>query len=174
VTWFHRAQALVTSAVLMAALVALSGVGFVVESGDQGRIRLSWKAVGQRVEACRTPSQEELEALPEHMRRSEICEGGLAPFELRVAIDGREVYARTLRAAGAREDRPTTVYEEFPVSPGRHRLAVRFESTPPAGAVPTSAPLTLERDVEIAPREILLVVRDEARGELEIRQDPNP
>lgn len=159
----------VGAAVLAAAIVLGSRVAWMAEPGDDGLIRLSWKAVGERVEACRAPSPEELQALPAHMRPKEICDGALASFRLTVSIDSLPVAARTLRAPGTRHDRPTTVYEEFAVAPGRHRLEIRFVSEPPEGVPSSLPPLVLARDVDVAAREIVLITRTE---DAELRVEP--
>ena len=151
-----------------AGLVALSGVTLVVESFDGGLVRLSRRAVGERIEKCRVPSEEELAALPPHMRQKEICEGHLAPFALEVRLDGEPIVDREVRPAGVREDRPTYVFHEIPVAPGPHDLEVVFavvQGDPAIGA----APLRLRTIVEVPPRGVVLVTRDDASGDLVVR-----
>jgi hypothetical protein len=128
-------------------------------------LRLSWRAVGERVEACREPTEEENAALPPHMRRSEICEARLSPFRLAVAIDGNPVLERRIRPGGARQDRPAYVFQEFPVAAGAHRLEVVFESEPEDGAVAAARPpLVLDERVVLGRREIFLVTIDPDTG----------
>src|SRR5690606_15072501 len=89
-------------------------------------LRLSWRVRGIRIQECRTLTPEELDALPPHMRRPEVCEGRIAPYRLRVRVDCRVLADTLVHAAGAREDRPVYVFREFRVVPGVHRVDLRF------------------------------------------------
>ena len=66
---------IVVAAVAVATLAALSAIPWTPEPGPEAVVRLSWRARGERVEVCRDLSAEELEALPQHMRRERVCEG---------------------------------------------------------------------------------------------------
>jgi hypothetical protein len=149
---------------LTAGLVWCTALPYQSESREDAVIRLSWRTVGERVEECRTPTEEELAALPPHMRQGEICEGGMLPFRLRVAVDGASVFDDHVRTAGARGDRPATVFREFRVAPGAHRVQVRFEVDRGEGqGVSERPPLILDEEVTLEPRAILLVVENEGR-----------
>lgn len=108
------------------AVAALSRVSYAPPGSEDALLRLSWRVRGERVEECRHPTGEELEALPVHMRRAEVCEGRVLPYHLHVELDGRTIMDDTVRAAGAREDRPIYVYHEVPVGPGVREISVRF------------------------------------------------
>jgi len=154
---------------LTAGLVAGTRVPWVAEPANRAVVRLAWRAVGERVEECREPSAAEQAELPPHMRQPRICKGRLLPFRLAVQIDGVELSDELLRASGAHEDRPTYVFRDFRVTPGAHRVAIRFEVERPPGSGPATQPaLRLEETVELAPRQILLVTRaaDEEGGGL--------
>ncbi len=163
--------AALVGAILTAGLVAGTRVPWLAEPADQALIRLSWRAAGDRVEECREPSADEQAALPAHMRPQSICERRLLPFRLVVRIDGMERASELLHASGANEDRPTTVFRDFRVEPGPHRLEIRFqgEGAPGASAM-AHPPLRLEETVLLAPRQILLVTRalDEEGGALRL------
>lgn len=160
VTGAWRVLGLLIAGGATAACVALSSYGMSVAPEQQSLVRLSWRAIAERIERCRVPSEAELASVPLHMRQSEICEGGLASFQLSVALDGQVLVERELRPAGAREDRPTYVLEVLPISPGPHRLEVAFsvmgESTTPA--------LELAARIDPGPRDVILVTRDEHGG----------
>ena len=96
-------------------------------ASDAALLRLSWRARGVRVEECRRLDDDEIAALPAHMRRETVCEGGLAPYRLRVDVDGERVVDSPVRGAGVREDRPLYVFRELELAPGRHRVQVGFE-----------------------------------------------
>jgi hypothetical protein len=161
VTALLRGGAALLAIGFAACLVLGSAWPWSLASSDSGLIRLSWRAVGRRVEACREPSAEELAALPAHMRQTSICEARLAPFRLSVKIDGEAVRDRLIEPSGARGDRPAYVHEEFPASPGEHRLWVRFTAELPAGA-PAEPPETLDATARVEAGRIVLVTRSDA------------
>lgn len=160
----------VAAALLTAALVAGSRVPWTAETGSEAVVRLSWRAVGERVEECRETTEAERASLPAHMRQPRICERRLAPFRLSVRIDGEERLDANLHASGAREDRPTYVLHEFRVAPGEHRVEVRFAAERLPGAQAAAAPpLLLDAHVALAAREIGLVTRSGDEGPLVFR-----
>ena len=150
---------------LTALLVMASAVPWIVEAEDEALVRLSWRAVGQRVDECRVPTPDELAALPPHMRQKTICEARLTHFMLSVSLDGNPVFEGRIRPSGVREDRPTYVLKEFPLAPGAHRLEVSWTEELPE----SPRPERLAADVTLAPREILLVTRDAEAG-LELKK----
>jgi hypothetical protein len=158
-----RAGGALVGLVLTAGLVAGSQLPWQAHPGGEASIRLSWRTVSEPVSECRTPTPEELAALPPHMRMKEICERRHAPFRLVVRVDGQLVRDALLSPAGARGDRPLYVFEELRVPPGLHRLAVGFQEER-AGAATARAPLSLDATLELAPRDVALVTLD-ASGE---------
>lgn len=163
-TLLLRALGILLAVAGAAAGVALSKFEVTVAPEDESLVRLSWRAVAERVERCRVPSDAELASVPLHMRQSEICEGRLASFHLVVAIDGETLVDRELRPAGAREDRPTYVLEVLPISPGPHELEVEFSVM----SETASPPLEIAASIHPQPRDVILVTRDE-RGALVLR-----
>ena len=171
--WLRRALAGALAAVLVAVLVLLSRLPWTAEPEPDSLVRLSWRSVGERVEECREPSEAELAALPRHMRLPKICEGRVAPFRLRVELDGVAALDELVRAAGAREDRPVYVFRELRVSPGEHRLAVYFDAErPPGSPAAEAAPLRLEETLLLAPRAVALVTYDAEARRLVLRGPP--
>lgn len=168
-TVLSRASGAALALLAAAGLVAGSDVELEAHASDDGLLRLSWRAVGERVEECRTLDAAEQAALPRHMRRDEICEGRLAPFALSVRVDGAVVLDRELRPAGAREDRPTYVFHELPLAPGPHRLELEFAVVGDEAAV-SAPPLRLATTVHVPSRGVILVTQDED-GDLEVRND---
>jgi len=169
VSVLSRVAATGSALAFTAALVIFSGLPYEPEPGEDALIRLSWRAVGERIEECREPSEAELAALPQHMRMKEICEGRLAPFHLEVAVDGRTLFDGRIRASGAREDRPTYVLQEFRVPPGEHRLRIHFEVDRPGASAPSGrGPLTFDETIRLAPRAIALIAHDEDSGRLTV------
>ncbi len=155
---------------LALALALCSRLPFAVETRDDARIRLSWRALPERIEECREPSAEELAKLPPHMRRPRICEGRTLPFLLQVTLDGETRLDARIQPAGVRGERPAYVFRELRVAPGEHRLTVRFAAQPD-GPAPQGlrAPLVLEETVRLAPGSVLLVTYDPDTDRLRIR-----
>jgi hypothetical protein len=152
------------TAVMTLALVGLSRVPWSAAPGDDGALRLAWQYKSQPVERCRTATPEELAKLPPHMRRTTICERGLRPYVLEVSVDGGAARVDTVRARGARADRPLGVFAQVPLAPGAHAIRVAFS---PAGG--DHAPLTLDTTLVLAPRQVWLVTLDGDRGTLVLR-----
>lgn len=166
------------------ALAGLSRAPYRAAGDDEARVRLSWRVRAEQAGECRRPTEEELEALPPHMRNPEACVGSLRPFRLRVRVDGRTVVDDRVRPGGARGDRPVYVFREVAVAPGERRLRVTFEQErgpgrgpgaeterdePDAGAE-AALRLELREAIRLGPREVALVTLDDGRGELVVRR----
>lgn len=121
-----RTLALGVAAALTVGIGALSQVPYEAEAGGHAVIRLAWRIRGVRVEECRQLTQEELDRVPSHMRRTEECEGRTLPYRLQVTLDGRELVDEEVRASGARGDRPLYVFHEQAVAPGAHEIRIQF------------------------------------------------
>ncbi len=77
-----------------------------------------------------------------------------------MTLDGRPLLDRTYRPSGLRHDGPTFVYEELPLSPGRHRLEATLaeSSRPPAhGDAASGIEQRMTADVEVRPEQVLLL-----------------
>jgi hypothetical protein len=116
------------SAFALAAMYWLALAPYAPQGSDTSLLRLSWRMRGEIEEECRERSEEELEKIPVHMRTARVCEREAVAYELKVSIDGRDVLALHLIAAGAKGDRPIYVLEEFPLEPGAHRIRVALEA----------------------------------------------
>lgn len=143
-----------------------------------GAVRLSLSARPERIEQCRTLTEEELAARPAHMRQPVVCEGTSARYRLVLAAGEAVLLDTALTGGGARRDRPLHLLEEFPLPPGTHRLAVTLhrvdtippdatvEATPARSAEVLPAELGLETTVTIAARRVVLVTYDPRRQRL--------
>jgi len=160
----RRAGAVLATTVMTAALVGLSRVPWAATRGEAGELRVAWQYKSQPVEECRQATPEELAKLPPHMRRTTICERRLRSYLLEVAVEGATMLADTVRARGARADRPLSVFARVPLPPGGYGVRVTF--TPVGGG---HAPLVAETTLAFAPRQVWLVTLDEERGTLVAR-----
>ncbi|MEQ9569436.1 MAG: hypothetical protein RLN75_04545 [Longimicrobiales bacterium] len=155
------------SLALVGLLAAASRVPIPALDADSAVVRLSWRLRAEEGAECRRPTQEELDRLPVHMRNPDACIGDLAPYELRVDVDGTARVSRIVRPAGVRGDRPIFVYDELRLAPGRHTLSVRF-GVQDAGNDDDPV-LSLETTVDLEGGRVLLVTRG-ADGALEARR----
>jgi len=184
-----RVAAAVLAAGVLAATAGLSQMPYRRHGAGEAVLRLSWRAVSERVDECRQATQDELSRLPLHMRQEFVCEGRVAPFHLRVDVDGEVLIDEEVRASGAREDRPVYILREHQVTPGQHAITVRFERVgadadtgrQPAGAPAAAAaagarfPAALEwsESLSVAAGEVALITYEEATRSL-VRRTARP
>ena len=138
-----------------------------------GVLRLAWTARPERVENCRTRSEDELSKIPAHMRQAVVCEGTTAAYRLEVRRDGVVVVDQIVRGGGWRHDRPLFVSRDIPTPSGDALIEVRMvrtDSPATSGAVQpsdvTPPSLRLERRLQFVPRHVILVTYDSERREL--------
>jgi hypothetical protein len=158
--------------VLTAGTAALSRLPVRFSHTETAMLRLSWKINGVSVEACRERTPEELEALPVHMRNPKACIGGLAHYVLEVTVDGVPMTPDTVRAHGARSDRPLSVLRDIPLVPGQHDVAVQFRAIIPDGVTPPPDGITLLHwagVLTLAERDVALVTLDGTARALQLR-----
>ena len=160
-----RVAGTLLGAALTLGLVGLSRLPIDGVSDETAEVRLAWRFRSERVQQCRKLSAEELAKLPVHMRRAEECSRGLRPYLLGVTVDGDTLAPDTVRASGAREDRPLYVFRRIPVARGTHAVRVTFT---PLGES-TRAPLVLDTSVALESRGVGLVTLDTDRGVLVLR-----
>jgi hypothetical protein len=101
-----------------------SRAGYRSGADDHALLRLSWRLRGERIENCRNRTQQELDALPVHMRTPTVCETRSIPYRLIVSIDGGVPDTTILRPAGARHDRPIYVLQDSTLPPGTHHVTI--------------------------------------------------
>ena len=151
---------LLVAGVVLFGIGALSRAPFHAHARESALLRLSWRIRGEPVQSCRNRTQEELAALPVHMRTPQVCSGRVARYRLLIAIDGNVLSVRELHAAGAHADRPIYVFEEISLNKGEHDIRVEFVNTGRAGA----RPLTLQQRITASEGHVLLLTYDEERG----------
>lgn len=122
----RRIAGAATVALAALAIAAASHAPWSASPADRALLRLSWRAPSEIAEQCRPLTEEEKADLPVHMQVPEVCETRAIPYLLEVRIDGGLYAADTIHGAGAREDRPITVFREIPVASGRHAIDVAF------------------------------------------------
>jgi len=127
-TWPWRFLGGGTALTLLVGLAALSRLPYASAEPNGALLRLSWRARGESIERCRRATPAELSGVPAHMRQEVVCEDThVAPYRLRVVLDGRTVEDGPVAGSGVSGDRPMYLLREFDLTPGRHRFDVRFE-----------------------------------------------
>jgi hypothetical protein len=91
---------------------------------------VSFKHPGTAAEKCRTPTAAELEKLPPHMRRPQICERRRSVVRLRVQVDGRQVLQKSYAPKGIWHDGNSIALERIPLPAGEHSVTVEIADTP--------------------------------------------
>jgi hypothetical protein len=119
----------VVSVALMAAtaLVARAPIG---EPAPDAELRVALSTAHGRIEICRTPSEEELSALPVHMRAPRICAETAPDYRMRIAIDGEPRLDQRIVPQGVRRTRPLAVDASLRLAPGPHRIRIDFGPAP--------------------------------------------
>jgi hypothetical protein len=117
---------LFVTALLAWGLAASSALPWPWHAADATLLRLSWSARPERIETCRTLSDEEYAQRPAHMRQRVLCEGTTASYALLVTADGDTLDEAVIRGGGLRGDRAIFVLRSYAVPPGERRLRLRF------------------------------------------------
>ena len=127
---------------------------------EKAAIRLSWRTTGQQVKVAKVQAPD----LPAHMRlpEAQAFDWKIRPYHLSVRLDGHPTLDRAVLAPGFRRDRPLTVFQEFFVTPGEHRLEILFQGQSLAGAVapPTANPFVANLACQAG--QVYLVTIDES------------
>jgi hypothetical protein len=143
--------------VALVALVGLSQVPWTVTRDDRGLLRASWRVLGDHIEACRPATAEELARMAAHMRQTMICEEPrIAPYTLRIAVDGEVRVDGVAAGSGVPGDRPIYVLHESPLTPGPRRVSVAFWRSDRDSAASDSAALTPDSTRRVVPPRLLL------------------
>jgi hypothetical protein len=165
-------QALFTLA-LLGAVAILGQIPFGATT-EHAALRLALRTVQSKIEVCRARADDELQALPQHMRTPEVCTEYTPRYDLRVELDGRLLFERQVSPGGVRGDRPMIIDHQTEVPPGEARLSIRFtpvaEESQPEEA--TALPhYELDRTVQFSPGRIALILLDDQEGKLVVYQD---
>ena len=158
----------VVSVALMAAtaLLARAPIG---RPATDAALRVALSSAHGRIEICRTPGEQELAALPAHMRAQRICEQTAPDYRLRIAIDGAPRVDRRVVPQGVRRTRPLALDATLRLPPGVHRVEIEFGPAPLEIALDAAAAEAFrhlpaaryEADLELAAGRILLITLGE-------------
>ena len=138
---------------------------FVHLPANQALLRLSIAHAGERKQACRERSQEELAKLPPNMRAAQDCPRERSPLLVELEIDGRLAYRSEAAPAGLRRDGLATLYHRLPIAAGTHRIVVRMRDRPQEGFT-----YVREETLNLAGGDSVLIDFNASRGGLEFRR----
>jgi hypothetical protein len=99
----------------------------------QALVKLSFQHAGQRKEACRERSAEELAKLAPNMRAASVCARERAPVEVEIEMDGKPLFAVVAPPTGLSRDGASTVYRRVEVPAGAHSFVVKMKDTATGG-----------------------------------------
>ena len=126
---------------------------------DTALVRLSFSHAGERREACRERSADELAKLAPNMRAAQDCPRERSDVRVELEVDGQVVARVVEPPSGLRSDLPSVVYRRIEVPAGRHEVRVRLADTPD-GAFRHEA----RAGVDLAPGRVLVVDYVASRG----------
>jgi hypothetical protein len=131
----------------------------------QAVVKLSIQHAGQRKEACRERSAEELAKLAPNMRAASVCPRERAPVAVTVSMDGQPLFDVVAKPAGLANDGASTIYRRVAVPAGTHRFDARLvDSADGAGG------FTMSRTIELAAGRVVVIDLDPKQGGFVFRQ----
>lgn len=122
-------------------------------------VKLSLVHAGERRQACRERTPEELAKLAPNMRAALDCPRERSDVRVEVEMDGRVVERAQASASGLRHDLPSSIYRRFEVPAGRHAFAAHLADDA-TGAFRHHAAKT----VELVPGQVLVIDFMPSRG----------
>ena len=122
-------------------------------------VKVSLQHAGQRKEACRERSAEELAKLAPNMRAATVCPRERVPLAVVVELDGATLVDTTVPPTGLAKDGSATFYRRVEVPAGRHRVVAKMGDAPTPGFGHVR-----ETTVDLAPGAILLIDFDAKAG----------
>ena len=125
-------------AVCYAAFIAVVGYfasspAYVHLPAGEALVKLSLQHAGQRKEACRERSAEELAKLAPNMRAATVCPRERAPVAVDVEMDGKPLFAVVAPPTGLSHDGASTVYRRAAIPAGPHRFVARMKDSVAGG-----------------------------------------
>ena len=154
----------IAQALLYAAFVAVIGYfstspAYTHLAPNQALLKLSLTHAGERKEACRERTPEELAKLAPNMRAQTVCPRERVPIVIDVELDGAPLFRTVTAPSGLAKDGASTIYRRVPVIAGTHRIRARLADGPD-GAFKYATDATLD----IAPGRVVVIDFDTAKG----------
>lgn len=160
----HKVLSYALQAVCYAAFVAVVGYfstspPYVHLPPGEAVLKLSFQHAGERKEACRERTPEELAKLAPNMRATSVCPRERAPVAVEVALDGKPLFSVVAPPSGLAKDGASTVYRRVAVPAGTHRVVAKMKDT--AGG---DFRFVAEKTVDLPPGRVLVIDFDAKEG----------
>jgi hypothetical protein len=151
-------------AVCYAAFFAIVGYfatspAYVHLPAGEALVKLSFQHAGQRKEACRERSPEELAKLAPNMRVAQVCPRERAPVSVEVEMDGKPLFSVVAPPSGLSKDGASTVYRRIAVPAGRHTFVAKMKDTADGGFG-----FVADRALDLKPGRVLVIDFDGKEG----------
>ena len=145
-----------------------SSPAYVAHPPEKAQVKLSFSHAGRHVKECKKRSREELAKLAANMRAPMSCSRERWPVIAHLMVDGESLYQGVAIPAGLSRDGHSSFYQEFPVAAGKHTITVGvWDGRAEAGE--EEYDFTLERDVDLQSREILVIGFDNQAGQVTLK-----
>jgi coenzyme F420-reducing hydrogenase delta subunit/Pyruvate/2-oxoacid:ferredoxin oxidoreductase delta subunit len=128
-TTYSRAAAAFLAMICAGLMGMISDFGYASPGIDGSELVISLKHPGAVSANCRDFTEEELAAIPIHMRNSRVCDRKRSPVRLRVAIDGVTALQTNVSPSGIWNDGNSVTIERIPVDPGDHLVSLAIGET---------------------------------------------
>ena len=122
-------------------------------------VKLSFQHAGQRKEACRERSPEELAKLAPNMRVASVCPRERAPVEVAIEMDGKPLFALVAPPTGLSRDGASTIYRRAAIPAGAHRFVAKMKDSIAGGYDIVGA-----RTLDLKPGRVLVIDFDAKDG----------
>ena len=157
--WRYPAQALLYAAFALFIAYFSTSPRYQHLAPGEALVKLSLTHAGERRQACRERTPEELAKLAPNMRAQTVCPRERAPVSVEVTVDGEPLMSVKAPPSGLASDGPSTVYRRAPIAAGSHRFTARLADAPD-GAFRYAG----EATVDLAAGHVLVIDFDPARG----------
>lgn len=122
-------------------------------------VKLSFQHAGQRKEACRERTPEELAKLAPNMRSASVCPRERAPVEVAIEMDGKPLFAVVAPPTGLSKDGASTVYRRAAVPAGEHHFVAKMKDTAAGGFG-----IVRDRKIDLKSGRVLVIDFDAKEG----------
>lgn len=122
-------------------------------------VKLSFQHAGQRKEACRERTAEELAKLAPNMRAASVCPRERASVEVAIEMDGKPLFAVVALPGGLSRDGASTVFRRVEVPAGAHTFVAKLKDAPTSGYGYVE-----ERRIDLAAGRVLVIDFDAKEG----------
>jgi len=126
---------------------------------DTALLKVSLQHAGQRKEACRERTPEELAKLAPNMRAASVCTRERVPVSVNIELDGKTIVDVTVAPSGLARDGSSTLYRRVNIPAGEHRVVAKLSDAPTPGFGHVK-----EATVTLKPGAILLLDFDAKEG----------